>query len=52
MLPKDPEGGPDRLHYRLFIDGDERWDVTIEAPSSVAETKKEGGSFWDIFGRS
>lgn len=48
MLPPDAaEGGKDRLHYRLFVDGAEKWSLTISTPS--VSNEKQGGSFWDIF---
>lgn len=51
MMPPDAaEGEKDRLHYRLFVDGEEKWSLTISTPPVSAE--KQGGSFWDIFMRS
>lgn len=56
MLPSEGEGSQDRLHYRLFIDGEERWNVTISTPFVEKDEKQRdggrGSSFWDIFKRS
>jgi alkaline phosphatase D len=36
------------LKYRLFIDGEERWNTLVQAPP-LPEGKKAGASLWDRF---
>lgn len=42
------EPGQSSLHYRLFIDGVERWNITVSSPPAPEGSKKPG-SFWNIF---
>jgi alkaline phosphatase D len=36
------------LHYRLFIDGQERWNITVKTPPTPRNNEKNAGSFWDF----
>ncbi|CAK7224326.1 hypothetical protein SCUCBS95973_005479 [Sporothrix curviconia] len=38
--------GTSRLHYRLFINGEEAWDTTLESPKAITGPKAKPQSFW------
>ncbi|CAK7202106.1 hypothetical protein SEUCBS139899_004826 [Sporothrix eucalyptigena] len=40
------ETGSSRLLYRLFINGEERWNTTIETPKALEGPKAKAKSFW------
>jgi hypothetical protein len=48
MLPPDAQEDRYSLHYRLFIDGEERWDTIISTPPAP-KGGMPGGSIWDVF---